>query len=336
MTFLSYIKDKWISIVISVTALLIIFLFLITLKVAPGALIMTAIILFVSGTLMICIDYFRRKKFYSTLFTNLNNLDRKYLIAEMLSEPEFLEASLLKDILDECGRSMAENVALHRRHSKDFREYIEMWVHEAKLPIAALELICQNNPEIQPKVSGQLKKLDDYIENVLFYARSENAEKDYIIKDVVLQKAFGNAAVKNRELLQSINAEITASFPGITVLTDGKWLEFIIGQLMSNSIKYRSPDRSLTICATAEDLPDRVIFRFRDNGIGIAEQDLPRIFDKSFTGLNGRINPNSTGMGLYIVNQLCSRLGHVLSVTSKQGEYTEFSLTFAKNGLYRL
>ena len=114
-------------------------------------------------------------------------------------------------------------------------------------------------------------------------------------------------------------------------MTDGKWLSFILGQLMSNSLKYESTE----ISVTGEDFPDRTVLRFRDNGIGIPESDLPHIFEKSFTGENGRTHTKSTGMGLYIVKKLCDRLGHAVEVSSVQGEFTEIAIAFGKNELYK-
>ncbi len=115
------------------------------------------------------------------------------------------------------------------------------------------------------------------------------------------------------------------------MLTDGKWLEFIFGQLISNSLKYKAEDRPLKISVTAEPHEDSVVLLFKDNGSGIPAEDLPYVFEKSFTGANGHRHPGSTGMGLYIVKSLCNRLGHSLTVRSEQGAFTEFIFTFSKN-----
>lgn len=324
-------KDKAYLFIIRFVALIISVIFLAAFKVRYEVYIALAVI-FVLGTLTadLC-DLNRKRKFYNTLYNALNSLDKKYLLPEMLPEADFLEGDLLKDVLASCSKSMAENVAFYRIRNREFREYIEMWVHEAKIPVATLELICRNNPDIREKMSGQITKLDEYIENVLYYARSENAEKDYIIKEVSADRAFANAAVKNREALLAIGASLETSGLDTTVLTDGKWLEFIFGQLISNSIKYRSEDRPLKISVTAEDHEDRVVLSFKDNGSGIPAEDIPYVFEKSFTGFNGHKHPGSTGMGLYIVKSLCLRLGHSVVVRSEPGDHTEFVFTFSKN-----
>jgi signal transduction histidine kinase len=170
---------------------------------------------------------------------------------------------------------------------------------------------------------------------VLYYARSENAEKDYLIKEVSLKRAFTDTALKNREELLGRNVSVSTENLDWNVMTDSKWLEYMLGQLMGNSMKYFSPDREPEIRVYAEDKQDKTILHFRDNGIGIPESDLPHVFEKSFTGENGHTHRESTGMGLYIVKKLCDKLGHGVSVKSVQGEFTEIILSFGKNDLHK-
>jgi hypothetical protein len=228
---------------------------------------------------------------------------------------------------------MCEHIAKYRHENMEFREYIELWVHEVKLPVATLQLMCHNDGNT--KYAEYLKKMDAYIENVLYYARSENAEKDYLIKEVSLKRAFADTALKNREELQGRNVSVHTENLDINVMTDSKWLAYILGQLMSNSIKYFSPDRKPELRVYAEDKQDKTMLYFRDNGIGIPESNLPYIFEKSFTGENGRTHRESTGMGLYIVKKLCDKLGHGILVKSAEGEFTEIILSFGKNNLHK-
>ncbi len=340
MTYASYIKDKYFVLIIRAVAVLTAAIFLVAFKVNAGAVVALAVIFVICTLIADIMDYKRKKDFYEPVLNSLRDLDKKYLLSEMLPGPSFLEGKILSDVLLSCSKSMADQVASYRLLNKEFREYIEMWVHEAKLPVATVELICKNSADLRQdreadpsitKIRTQIKRLDDYIENVLYYARSENAEKDYIIKDVSLQKIFGSVAVKNRDALQMENAEIRASGLDVKVLTDGKWLEFIIGQLMANSLKYMSSERPPVITVTAEKTPEYTVLSYRDNGMGIPEEDLPRIFEKSFTGTNGHKSPSSTGMGLYIVKNLCRRLGHGIKVSSVKDEYTEFKIFFSED-----
>ena len=168
---------------------------------------------------------------------------------------------------------------------------------------------------------------------MLYYVRAENAEKDYLIKEVDLRKVIHGIAMKNKDDLLMNDIDFNVSDIGYTVLTDGKWLEFMINQIISNSIKYKANDRKACIDISATDMKDRCILTIRDNGKGISANDLPRVFDKAFTGENGRESAKSTGMGLYIVSSLCKRLGHKISINSREGEYTEIILEFGKLNL---
>ena len=207
-----------------------------------------------------------------------------------------------------------------------------MWIHEAKLPLASLNLIVHNHKELSDKkITEQLKRLDDDIEQVLYYVRSENAEKDYLIKETEIAKVISNVAIKNKDILLENNIDFEVEVGNTKVLTDSKWLEFIVNQIVSNSIKYIRNDVEHLIKITTEENNKNVILKIYDNGIGISKSDIPKVFDKTFTGNNGRKIETSTGMGLYISKQLCKKLGHKITVDSKENEYTEVSILFNKN-----
>jgi hypothetical protein len=153
---------------------------------------------------------------------------------------------------------------------------------------------------------------------------------------VSLKRVFADVAIKNREALLGHNIEVSTKGLDGKVMTDGKWLEYIIGQLMGNSMKYSSDHRKREIKVYAEKFDDKTQIHFWDNGIGIPRSDLPYVFEKSFTGENGRKRAKSTGMGLYIVKRLCDKLGHRIFIDSVQGEYTDIVISFGKNDLYKL
>ncbi len=324
-----YLRDRLPTYLIFMITWMLAIIFLFTFHVSAEAVIIVSALVLFSMIIAETWFFLRKRNYYNKLNSDLEQLDQKYLLSEMLEEPEFLDGRILYSAICEADKSMCEHIAEYRRDSADFREYIELWVHEIKLPVAGLQLMCHNDGN--SRYYEQLRRIDEYIENVLYYARSGNAEKDYIIKKNSLKRIYADIAVRNREELQERGITLHTSNLDICVMTDDKWLEFILGQLMSNSIKYGAKD----ITVTAEELSDRIILRFRDNGIGIPESDIPYIFEKSFTGENGRTHTKSTGMGLYIVKKLCDRLGHSVSVISKQGNYTEIVLIFGKNDFYK-
>lgn len=333
----TFLKDRMPGILIACAGLALLMLFMYAYRV-PSSLIISAVVIFVLCFVVVeAWAFMRRKTFYDKLLSHLEQLDKKYLITEMLDEPSFIEGKIMELVLEQTNKSMCDDVAEYRRSDADFREFIEMWVHEVKLPVASLQLMAHNHKdEFGEKANEQLRRIDSYTDQVLYYVRSENAEKDYIITDISLKRAFSGTAVKNREDLLLRNAELTAHDLEFTVKTDGKWLEYMLGQLMANSLKYAADERQLVIEVWAEEDSGAIKLHFRDNGIGIPSADLPDIFKKSFTGENGRTHSKSTGMGLYIVKSLCDRLGHKLEVSSEKGMWTEFTFTFFSDELLKV
>lgn len=175
-----------------------------------------------------------------------------------------------------------------------------------------------------------------YEGQILYYVRSENAEKDYIINDARLSKIISNVALKNKDDLLENNITFEVSNADKIVLTDAKWMEFMLNQIVNNSIKYKDKTKaeSYIKISAAED-KKCIVLEILDNGIGINASDLPRVFDKSFTGENGHEYSKATGMGLYIVKKLCDKLGSKVSIESVKGEYTRVKITFYKNDFYK-
>ena len=335
MSFTKYIRDRIAGICIAAATWSVIIFFLICFDTGIELVLFLSVIYMIGMTSMLIWDYFRKRSFYKTLCEGIEQLDKKYLISEIAKEPDFLEVKIVYDVLCESGKSMNDNISTYRNSSSEFREYIELWVHEAKLPVSSLLLMSRNDGENGNKYVEQLRRLDGCIESVLYYSRSESSDKDYIIKSVKISDVFRNSAVKNCDELLNRGIGIVTEGLDINVMTDAKWLEFVINQLMSNSMKYISELREPEIRVYTEESDDTVQLHFRDNGEGISEADLPYIFDKSYTGENGHNHSRSTGMGLYIVKNLCRRLGHGIRAESEKGRYTDIILTFGKNDLLK-
>ncbi len=163
--------------------------------------------------------------------------------------------------------------------------------------------------------------------------RQEFAEKDYFINSVSLKKVIANVALKNKNDFLESKIDLIVENVDCKVYTDSKWLEFILNQIIGNSIKYKKEKNSIIKITVEEDL-EKCTLIVEDNGIGIPETDLSSVFEKSFTGNNGRRKGKSTGMGLYIVKKLCDKLGHQVKIESQEGEYTKLFLVFSKNKYY--
>lgn len=330
MRFTEFVKDRTAGVCISLGTYLLMLFFMRSYDFSRDMILLLSVIFFAGEVSRFFWEYFRRRDFYRTLRDGAEQLDKKYLISEIVDEPNFLEGKIFYEVLYRSGRSMAERVGKYRRDTEELQEYIELWVHEIKLPVASL-LLMSHNDENGEKYRRQLGKIDGYIENVLYYARSKISAKDYIIKQVSLADIFRNTAVRNRGELQALGVSLIAEGLDVNVTSDEKWLEFIFSQIFSNSMKYFSGERAPELRVYAEENDECVSLHFWDNGIGIPESDMPYIFDKSYTGENGRTHSRSTGMGLYIVKNLCGRLGHKISAESVRGEYTEIIISFGKN-----
>lgn len=335
MKFVEYLKDKWVTVFVF-------FLFMgCTLTMLKLLAIPIAAVFLYVGLAVLCFvtvfvwEYIRRKKFYDDLTENLGHLNQKYLVLETLREPDFYEGKIQHEILYEINKSMTENVTQYAESVKDFKEYIEMWVHEVKLPIASLLLMCHNNRDnIDKKYVEQIRRMDDYTDQVLYYVRSENAQEDYLFGRISLKTIVNKVAVRNKDTLLEQQIAFRVHDVDVKVLTDGKWMEFILNQIISNSIKYQKEKGDKEIVIWVEEDPGQSILHIRDNGIGVQESDLPRVFRKSFTGENGRKRAKSTGMGLYIAKNLCDRMGHGIGMDSVSGEYTDVWIGFHKDDFF--
>ena len=319
-----YIKDRLYSMCIFVAMLIISVLMMAAFKVSVQLIIAEIFIMIICYIAVVLADYYHRKKFYDELEANIAALEEKYLITETLVRPAFYEGQIFYDSVSDIDRSMTENVKRYRQGMEQFKEYVEMWIHEIKLPIASLTLMLHNNmdkcdKEFADRMNTQIRRINNYI-----------------INDARLSKIISNVALKNKDDLLENDITFEVSNADRIVLTDAKWMEFMLNQIVNNSIKYKDKTKteSYIKMSAAED-KKCIVLEIVDNGIGINASDLPRVFDKSFTGENGREFSKATGMGLYIVKKLCDKLGHAITIESVKGEYTRVKITFYKNDFYK-
>mgnify|MGYP004627902831 FL=1 len=337
MSFKRYLVDKVPELITSTVGFIIAILMLNVFKVEKDLKIALTVLFLLVVFLNVTFDYVKKYKFYKKLLNTLDALDKKYLILEMINKPTFYDGEIFYQALYDINKSMIEKVKEYHLNISDFKEYVEMWIHEVKIPIASLTLLIHNNQnKIDKRYEEQIRKLDNYIDQILYFVRSENVEKDYIIKEKYLQEIIKNVALRNKDdvLENKISLEVTVH--NEKVLTDSKWLEFILNQIINNSIKYKRNTTQSYIKITAKEDQKKVILTIYDNGIGIPKSDLKRVFDKSFTGENGRKMAKSTGMGLYIVKKLCDKLGHKITIESEVQQYTKVTIIFSHNDFYKI
>ena len=279
----------------------------------------------------ILIEYMKYRKYFSNINNILESLDKKYLLPEVLQEPNFMVGENINDILKELSRDMHEQVKHYRNIQEEYREYIEMWVHEIKTPIASSKLLIENNTnEVTRKIDTQMDRIENYVEQVLYYSRSDEVGKDYIIKKVGLSKLVKDVIKRNQRDFISKRISLQLGDLDEIIYSDTKWVEFILNQIIGNAIKY-SKGKDDKIEIYLKKISSAVILTIKDHGVGIIERDLNRVFEKGFTGENGRKFGKSTGIGLYLCNKLTDKLGLGLQVQSEENVGTEISIIFPKS-----
>ena len=328
MNFFSYLKDKLLLIVLSMFSVIFIKILLITYDINIIVRLYILFSIFFAFIVGILVEYFIKRNYYNDLNIKLNELKDKYLISELIDIPDFCEGKILKGVVEEAGKSMLENVNVYKHLQDDYKEYIELWIHEIKIPISASKMIIENNKtSVTKSIDEELDKIENYTEQALYYARSNTAEKDYLIKKYNLKEIINQAILKNTNSFVNSKISLEMNDLDIEVYTDSKWSVFIVNQIIQNSIKYSS--RKITIFK--KELKENVVLYIKDDGLGISKGDLDRVFEKGFTGENGRIiGKKSTGIGLYLCKKLCDKLRIGLQISSKKGEGTEVRIIFPK------
>lgn len=297
-------------------------------------------IVLIFWSILLCVwlsvTYSRRNNYFEEAGRILNKVDRRYLLGELLPESSRLEDRHYRDMIRRSNKSVIERIRQIETSEKEYREYIENWVHEVKAPITGISLLCENGRkldytsasdmrELLRSISLENQRIENYVNMALYYARSENVYKDFIIRKTNLQEIAEDVLEKNRLLLiqNGVRAEVDCPDPAYT---DGKWIAFIMGQMILNSVKYCNAQPVFLIRTRREQ--DGVCLTVEDNGAGIRSEELSRIFEKGFTGSNGRTHERATGMGLYLCRKLCDKLGVRLQAESEYGRGTRMTLLF--------
>ena len=328
MTIKSYLKSKSGTIALNIIDLIVLSIFL--LSIGNEFKVIMVIVLSWIITLLIYyfISYRKRKNYFQLIEKSILNIDKKYLLSEVLEVPPFLEAEPYYYILKKSSKSMREEINKEKSKLKNYKEYIEQWIHEVKTPISLIKLIEENNRTTKSSaILMQLEEIDRYVEQALFYARSEDVNKDYLVKEISLQSCVDSVITRNKQGFILNNIDIEIDNIERFVYCDSKWLEFILNQIIVNSIKYRNTKDS-KVKIYCEDIKNGIKLIIEDNGIGIASDELDRVFEKGFTGNIGRVNSKSTGIGLYLCKKLCDKLGLLIDIESEINCYTKVSITF--------
>ena len=259
----------------------------------------------------------------------------KFLEKNILNDLEDLPKSLdiridyYHKIIEKLYEELEKLTQENRQKNTDMVDYYSMWVHQIKTPIAAMNFLLDNEEVDQKILQQELFKIERYVEMVLTYIRLDSISSDYVITKINLDEVVKDSVKKYATIF--INKKIKLNYVSheTMVISDKKWLSFAFEQILGNSVKYSSAGGEITI----ETYENKLVIE--DNGIGIKEEDLPRIFEKGFTGFNGRYEKKSSGLGLYLCKKTLDKLGHHIEISSKVGEGTRIEITFPKEDTLR-
>lgn len=350
--FFSYLRSSWPALTILVVLDLLVWMVLEVSGTRISVLALVSFLLAGATAMVLAVDYARKRPFMRDVARMLANEGDPLYASEILARPDFVEGRLAHDAICAVAKAANDEVAAFRRQTIEYREYVETWVHEAKSPLAAAHLMLENiedelsavgeeplNEDVMlarvRSLDEELDRMEGYVEQALFYARSEAVERDYLIREYNLKELVSSAIRANSRILISAKVAPFRRNLDYQVFTDEKWILFILGQIIQNSVKYaRSENASIEFSARLVDeglSSERIELAIRDNGCGVSAADLPRVFDKGFTGDAGRTGKRSTGIGLYLVKRLCTKMGVGIDASSVEGEGFTVLLSFSTN-----
>lgn len=279
----------------------------------------------------ICVAYYvvyiyTTKKKLERFIQLFENLEKPYYIGGQIKSDGGMYSRVCGEIIKKSCKAMLETVSEYETANDDYRDFIEQWVHRTKTPVSVIRLICNNNPsEAMSKIQCEIQRIENETEKILFFSKSRDFQNDYILKEVAVKDVVNEAVVANKSLLIENNAKIRVEAMQSHVLSDPKWLCFILSQFLTNSVKYKNGE-GVSIDISCEEKDGDVYIYYSDDGIGIPSGELSRIYEKGFTGTNGRKTSESSGFGLYLCKTLCDKLAIKLTCTSFVGKGTMFIL----------
>lgn len=336
----NFIKQNYIWILMIVTMSCIHLLYMYLIGARKQDLVYAAVLDAILLLITVLVGFFR----YSSKVKALSNalerpVEEQAQLPEATDDVEMLYHRLLEN--QSIARNESESSAAIRQ--SQMRDYYSMWVHQIKTPISAMklllevereelgQLICDDEQsqyllsDNMDSFEDELFRIEEYVSMALQYQRVSSTENDFVLEKVSVDGVIRDTIKKYAKIMIRRHIGINYSGTGQEVYTDGKWLAFMLEQILSNAIKY-TPQGVVTI-ETAEE-KDRFFITIKDTGIGIKAEDLPRVFEKGYTGYNGHADKKATGIGLYLCRQMADKLGHTIRMESEIGKGTKVWIGF--------
>ena len=327
----SYVRDKAVFIVAWLVFVAFMTLAFSILGVSSGGIVFLDVLLLFGPACFMLLDYLRQASFWKSVEEAARSLEKGTHIIDLIDEPSFLEGQIASDALRAVVETDNQEITDLKSAVRENAEYTELWVHEAKTPLAAAKLITKRMRGVDAlALRRELERLDDLIGQALFVARTESLTRDYLIREINLAEVAKEACKTHVHYLTSLNTTLEFHIdPAITVFADKMWLEFIITQIVINAAKYDAT--TIMFSATVpekESSSGATVLEIKDDGCGIPSMDVPRVFDRGFTGEVGRAHGSATGMGLYLVARMCASMGLSIMLASEEGVGTRVQIKF--------
>ena len=328
--FLEYLEEKIFFIISSLLFTILLSIYLLLIGINVGIVILLAILIIAFILISLLVSYILIKKKYVKIVNLVDSLDEKYLIKEVIDKPKNLENKAYYYALDKACKALNDKLSDVENSKEEYLDFLDSFIHEIKTPISALSLYADNNDK---KIKEEVLKISRLVDKMLFYAKSDVVEKDYFIKEVTLADLVHPVLLeyKNYLLNYSFKVEVK-NLDNLVVYTDIKWLNFIIEQILNNSLKYQNKKERIVRIKGIDD-KNNIKLVIYDNGVGIKDADLSKVFEKGFTGSN-RSKKNASGIGLYLTKKLCDKLGIDIKIESVYLKYTKVIITFPKGNYF--
>ena len=331
MMFLEYLEEKIFYIIINLVFTLLLSIYLLLIGIDYSVVILLAILIIVFIFISLLISYLLIKKRYKKIVNLVDSLDEKYLIKEVIDKPKNLENRAYYYALDKSCKALNDKLSEVENSKEEYLDFLDSFIHDIKTPISALSLYADNNND--EKMKEEVLKISRLVDKMLFYTRSDVVEKDYFIKEVTLADLVHPVLLDYKNYLLNYHIKVEVKdLDDLKVYTDIKWLNFIISQILSNSLKYQNKKNKL-VRIKGTNNKNNIKLEIYDNGVGIKESDISKIFNKGFTGSN-RNKKNASGIGLYLTKKLCDKLGIDIKIESVYLKYTKVIITFPKGNYF--
>ncbi|MFA6940627.1 MAG: sensor histidine kinase [Clostridiaceae bacterium] len=337
MNIIVYIKNSIIKILYFISIFTVINLILLTsseINASINDIAYMDFLIIVISLFFLFIYYYKFKSSFCDIYKALENGEE---VDNYLPDAKTYELELIKNIVKAKNHQMEENAGELKDSLDEVNDYITKWVHEIKIPIAVCELIsdkieeaadCNSLSKVSEELRMEIERIKFLINQVLYTSRSSSYSEDLQVEEVSINKVIREMVKRNAAFFIAKDIDLQLNNIDYKVMTDEKWASYIIDQIINNACKYVNREGEILIYGEEDEKSVKI--NIRDNGMGICEKDIRRIFDKGFTGENGRKTSKSTGMGLYLSKKMANKLSHDIFVKSEQGSFTEFTICYYK------